>query len=302
MALTSRQANVEVNLLLDDLFAEAGVTGFLHARDLGTGRDVSHRGNELVVAASVFKISVLLELARRIERGDVDPLERLRIEPAGRAPGPTGLSAFQDAVELSVRDAALSMMSVSDNATTDVLMETLGLEAVNADLQRLGLRETVLVGDCRTLFSSLSADTGATTVEEFYALPPEQLARWRVLDPVRTTRTTPENTTRLLELIWADEAAGPGACAYVRKTMAAQVWPHRLRSAFDSSVHIAAKTGTLAGIRNEAGVIELPSGRRFAVAVFTREASFAPVLPHVDAVIGRAARLAVDWLSATPED
>ena len=49
--------------------------------------------------------------------------------------------------------------------------------------------------------------------------------------------------------------------------MYAQVWPHRLGSAFGDGYRRGAKTGTLPAIRNESGVVECPDGRRFAVLV-----------------------------------
>ncbi|MGV9547587.1 serine hydrolase, partial [Streptomyces ardesiacus] len=48
----------------------------------------------------------------------------------------------------------------------------------------------------------------------------------------------------------------------------------------------------------EVGVVEYPDGGRYAVAVFTRTAHTAAVLPAADAVIGTAARIAVDALRA----
>jgi beta-lactamase class A len=60
---------------------------------------------------------------------------------------------------------------------------------------------------------------------------------------------------------------------------------------------VAGKTGTLPPLRSEVGVVELPSGRRYAATVFTR--SHRPTFsdPAADAVIGTTARLAVDHLS-----
>ncbi len=52
---------------------------------------------------------------------------------------------------------------------------------------------------------------------------------------------------------------------------------------------LAAKTGTLPAVRNEAGVVTYPDGRRYAVAVFTRAHSLAERLSAVDAATGRFA-------------
>jgi beta-lactamase class A len=75
-----------------------------------------------------------------------------------------------------------------------------------------------------------------------------------------------------------------------------QVWPHRLSSAFGDGFQLGAKTGTLPTIRNEAGVVEHPDGRRYAVAVFTRAASATRHQPAADASIGTAARIAIEHL------
>lgn len=281
---------------LAKLFETAEVEGYLHAKDLGSGAEISWLPDQAVVTASVFKIPILLELARRIEAGDVDPRARLKVDPDAFVFGPTGLSIFSDPVELSTRDAAISMMSVSDNTTTDLLIERLGLNEINTTLHSLGLTSTHLVGDCRHLLSTLFEDLGVTAPDQLATAPEDKLRACRALTPSLTSRSTPRETVRLLELIWSDQAGPPAACAYVREVMSQQVWTHRLRSGFADEVKIAAKTGTMPGIRNEAGVIEYPDGQRFAVAVFTSAHSLEDVQPAADAVIGSAARLAVDML------
>ena len=127
-------------------------------------------------------------------------------------------------------------------------------------------------------------------------IDPDVLGRWRSLDPEQTSRTTPAEMTRLLKLIWTDEAAPPDACAEIRRIMSLQVWPHRLTSGFPSEVTLAAKTGTLPGIRNEAGVVTYPDGSRYATAVFTRAHTYVDRQPLVDASIGRGAFAAVEAL------
>lgn len=105
--------------------------------------------------------------------------------------------------------------------------------------------------------------------------------------------------TRLLSALWRDEACPSEYGAAMRRVMGLQVWPHRLASGFPfDDVHVAGKTGTLPTLRNEVGVVEYPDGGRYAVAVFTRTANPAATLPAADAVIGTAARIAVDALRA----
>ena len=290
----------DINAELAHVFGDAGCEGFLHARAVEGEGEVSYRGTEPVVLASVFKIPVLLEFARAVAEGELDATERIVVPAKGRTLGPTGLSVMLDDVELSLRDLAYLMMSVSDNAATDVMMQRLGCGRINALLDGLGLAGTYLEGDCADIFSSFSGDVGieVAEVKAFSEMDPAALSRWRALDPRRTNRSTPAEVTSLLAAVWRDEAAPPEACTEARRILGHQVWPHRLTSGFPSGVKLAAKTGTLPGIRNEAGVATYPDGGRYAVAVFTVTADFTERQPRIDAAIGIAAHIAVEHLRA----
>jgi beta-lactamase class A len=286
--------------------AAAGADACLHARDIDRGAEVGLGSDEPVVVASVFKIGVLLELTRQAAEGGLSLEERIRVERADRVMGPTGLSGMLDDVELSLRDLAYLMMTISDNTATDVIMRKVGLDRINETLRSLGLNETVLTGDCNLLLTSLLEDLGFDTAEAASTLAstladiePDKIVSARTLRAETTTRSTPRETVRLLELIWKNEAGPPEACAEVRRIMSLQVWRDRLSSGFPDEVRISGKTGTLPGIRNEAGVVEYPDGGRYAVAVFTRGHTFAWRQPAIDGVIGTVARLAVDRLRSS---
>lgn len=281
------------------IFADAGCDGFLHAREVDGDGAIGHQEDQAVLLASVFKIPVLLELAIQSVDGKVGLTDRVHVTPAQKVTGPTGISVMQDEVELSVRDLALWMMCVSDNSATDILMEMVGLDAINARLESLGLKQTRLAGDCGDILGSLVEDVGAEHAgKPWTQWDPEVLASARSMQPDKTSSTTPAEMTQLLAMIWRDEAGPPDACAEARRIMALQVWPHRLRSGFPGGVRIAAKTGTLPGARNEAGVVTYPDGDRYAVGVFTRAHTLDDPLPAVDAAIGQAARVAVEHLRA----
>ena len=278
-----------------DLFRAADVDGFLYARDLASGRETGHQADAPVVAASVFKVPVLVELYRQADAGRVDLAEQFTVPVAGRAPGPTGLSVMTGPVTLCWRDLAQSMIAVSDNAATDVVCARVGLEAVNATMRAFGLPGTVVEKDCRGLFAQMAEDAGVASATEIKVPTAEQLARARVLKADITNRSTPREISRLMELVWTDQAASPESCAQMRRIMTSQVWPHRLASGFpEDNITTAGKTGTLVTVRNEAGMVSLPGGRHIAVAVFTRSNRYRAKNPAQDAVIGKAARLAVD--------
>ncbi|MFF2378717.1 serine hydrolase [Streptomyces sp. NPDC058108] len=306
------------------VFAAAGAEGLLHAAPVGAGRTGSGTGgrtasgapaapvpqgpgvrevavgaDEPVVLASVFKVLLVLEFARQVAAGQLDPRDRVRVTAADRLGG-WGTAGCADDVELSLRDLAFFAMSVSDNAAADLLLDRVGLDTVRLLAGELGLGRTRVVGGPRDVLESMLADVGARDEREFAVrypgLPEDRKRRMAALDPLRTNAGTARETTRLLRLIWRDEAAVPEACAQVRDLMSRQVFRHRLASGFPGDTVIAAKTGTLPGLHMEAGVVRYPDGRCYAVSVFARTRRLAVTGPEVDAAIGTAARIAVEFL------
>jgi len=89
-------------------------------------------GDRVVAAASTIKLFV----ASAFWRSSLDPGERVQVPPvpwsvADRLAGPVTLA-----------DCALLMLAFSDNAATNVLLERLGLAAVNDEARRLGCERT----------------------------------------------------------------------------------------------------------------------------------------------------------------
>lgn len=284
--------------VLTEVFERANARGFVHAVDLATGREVGLLPDEPVVTASTFKVPVLLELLLQADEGRLSLTDRIRVPAEGRAPGPTGLSVLLDEVELSLRDLASSMITVSDNCATDVVCALVGLDRVQARLDVMGLSTIRIPLDCRGIFATATEDLGGPF--DAGSMPPDEvLAGLRMLDPAQTDAATPRAMTDLLSRIWRDEAGPAQVCAQARRILALQVWPHRLTAGFPAEVALAGKTGTLPSIHNEVAVVSYPDGGRYAVAVFTRSRSYSLRQPMLDRAIAEAGRLAVDALRAS---
>lgn len=282
----------------------ANCTVFAHARAIDTDEQIGVRAEEPVVAASVFKVPVLTEYVRQVHAGELDQTHRIRIPAGSASEGSTGISVFLDDTEWSLRDLATSMITVSDNGATDIVTGLVGVDRVNATMTDLGLPGTALTGDCRSLFVSMAEEMAEETAAHdgdleaaLTAASAERIGALSVCTPLATNRTTPAEATRLLQLLWTDQAATPEACAEARRILGLQIWPHRLSSGFPrDDVTISGKTGTIGVVRNEIGVVEFPDGGRFAVAVFLRCGSPTFRQPSADALIGTVAAALVDQL------
>ncbi|HEX5377196.1 MAG TPA: serine hydrolase [Phenylobacterium sp.] len=288
-------------------FEAAGCEATLHAVALSSGAQIGLRPDVPMVMASVFKPLVALEFYAQSEAGLLDPTEPVEVTPVHATPGPVGLSIAEDPARLSLRDLARLMLTVSDNAATDILTRRVGLERVNARARACGCDATVLGSDLATMLDGVAAELGWRSYGELIeaqsgrlgadararSTDPARLDRLAALDPQRASRTTARDMTTLLAAVWADTGAAPEACRRLRQAMSQQV-TRRLEPATPDGGGLAAKSGGLFGrVRNEIGVITWPGGEHYAVAVFTRARHPFVGAAAINAQIGEAARLAI---------
>ena len=86
----------------------------------------------------MIKIVFAVAFARAVAAGRLDPRERVEV-PAELRLGGSGTAGFADPPLISLRDLALLMMTVSDNAATDLIYAQVGTAATVEVLTDLGL-------------------------------------------------------------------------------------------------------------------------------------------------------------------
>jgi beta-lactamase class A len=289
-----------ISRLLRATFDDAGVQGWLHVRALSaSGADVALAADEPVALSSVYKLPLLVAFVRMVDAGEIDPTRRVTVPATPRTAGSTGLSIMRDPVTMSWRDLAVQMITVSDNSAADVLLRKVGLERVTMTLRALGLDATTVTRGSAEEIAGLMTETGAHSVAEAFAALADldHVATPSGYDPLRASASTARDMTTLLTALWTGQAASPEQTEFAKTVLAQRVGPYRLRAGFPhDAIAVADKTGTLGALRHDVGMVEFPDGDAYAVAVFTRAARPDRLLPGVDAVIGQAARLAVDAL------
>ncbi|HEX9067613.1 MAG TPA: serine hydrolase [Ktedonobacterales bacterium] len=295
---------------IEEIFAAAGCVGALCVQDAEGQQEIGVAADRPVVAASVIKVLVAVEVERQIAASRLDPCQRIRLPAQGRTPGPVGFSLYADDVEVSLRDLLVPMLTISDNVATDALLALVSIEACNATAAELGLAETVIVDRYHTMIDAIAQAAGFASwdaLSTWAAQPHSSASSALVEERVRSsapmqaqtaTRTTPHDMCRLLRLIWSNQAAPAEACRHIRHLMAQQLTRHRLATAFAPPARVAAKSGGLLGVyRHEVGVIEYPDGRWYTAAVFTRITDASRGGGVIDAAIGEAAARAVTLLA-----
>ena len=255
----------------------------VYVHHLTRGDTVAHDADRPFQMASVFKVPLLAELMSQVVAGRRRLDEQITLTDEMKAPGSGVLKELSAGTRLSVRDLAMLMIIVSDNTATDILLDLVGADAVNARLAACGLRRTVVTMGCRSLLRDLVGLGEVPDTPETRRLAAERLRLrqldWnaRVYHDERANMTTPREMGRLMELIVRPTvnggAEGPiplEACRQILDLMRRQQVRDRLPLLLPPGVEMAHKTGSLTRVSNDAGVLYTASGP-CVVSVFTRD-------------------------------
>ncbi|MFJ6433111.1 serine hydrolase [Streptomyces sp. NPDC091416] len=301
--MTGLRRGGAVERTIRGMFDDAGVRGWLHVAELHRpSARVAIDPDAQLPMGSVYKVPLMVAFCRLVDAGLLDPRRRLTLDPVDRVPGPTGVSLLRDPVTMSLRDLAAQMMSISDNSAAAAVLREVGADTVDAMCRELGMSGTHIHGGVVSTFSRLVAETGARSLDAALARVSDNdaIVPAGVYDPAFKASSTASDMARLLRAIWTGQAASEDSCAFMREVMRSQPWTHRLASGFPyDDVTVYGKTGTFGALRHEAGVVELADGSAYTAVVFTQAARADNRLPRADAVIGAAARAAVEELRGT---
>jgi beta-lactamase class A len=161
---------------------------FLFAKNLETGQEYSFNGDERVKTASTIKIAVMIEAFARVAEGRAKWTDELVLTKAARYSGSGILPELGDGLRLTLRDCVNLMMLISDNTATNMVLDYLTTDAVNARMDSLGIKQTRIMrrvgsgGDSKEgkLEENKRFGLGATTPHEMVQIM-EKLDRGEVI-------------------------------------------------------------------------------------------------------------------------
>lgn len=208
-----------------------GVMG-VEVVDLTDSSRIGVNQNLVFPQGSAIKIPILLELFRRSDHDPALLRARHSISKATRTGGSGVLQFFSDGgSELSNEDLAVLMITLSDNGATNILIDALGMDSVNATMAALGLKQTKLQ---RRMISPASSARG----EENISTPAEAaevMARISSCD-LPLSKSACERLRAILELP-KNEA---------------------VRSVIPGNIPVASKPGGIVGVATSWALVELP--------------------------------------------
>ena len=225
---------------LDTIAREAtGVVG-LSVIDLTSGRRWDVNGTTVFPQGSAIKVSLLLELFRRADAKELALADRVTLTAADRTGGSSLLQYFSSGGSaFSLHDLTVPMLVLSDNTATNMLIDAVGLDKVNATMAALGLPNTRFRRKMIRPEEQVNGNENISTPREAADL----MARLSRCD-VPLTKASCAEVTRLLEL--------PKSGAF--------------REPIPAAVPVAWKPGSLDGVSTAWGIVRL-DGAPYAVAV-----------------------------------
>lgn len=268
-------------LLLDDVAREAagfsGIFAFA-ARNLTSGEELGLHDDRVMPTASTIKLTVLAELFRRVELGELSLDGRLPLSADDWRGGSGILKDLQPGLLPTLHDLATLMVALSDNVATAVLVCLLGQEQIIATMQ----------------------DWGLSSIEGLFRVPENG-------DMYDYGRANPCDLVRLLELLDAGPVLAPSSRQAIAAILRTQQYndqisrylpydPYLRDRGGEQSVTVGSKSGFTRGIRVDAGLVWLPD-QRYAIALMTADSADRSFAPEQEGMRlnGRVSRLVFDY-------
>jgi beta-lactamase class A len=293
VALGPARANPRLPELVDTITSGlAGRTGFA-AQLIGDDTVIALNGDAPFPMASAYKLAVVGKVLTMVDVGGLRLDQMVDIPGERYVASPVIAANFRHpGVTLSLANLIEVTIVQSDNTAADTLMALAGgPDAVTAWLREIGIagmrvdRTTAQIGaEIQAILEAAGShgDPNNPAVPAFDADPRDQ--------------ATPADMLRLLVLLADGGILRPDTRDFLLAAMGRTVTgPERIRGLLPDGTLVAHKTGTAGGIANDVGVVTLPDGRRFAVAVFTAGSTTPPA--DRDRAVAETARVLYDFFA-----
>jgi beta-lactamase class A len=217
-----------------------GVMG-VAIEDLNTGDQLFLHEDEVFAQASSIKIAVLAELYLQAQQGKLKLTDLYTVQASDLVPDSDIMGGLTPGItRITLRGLATMMVAVSDNSATNVLIDRVGMDNVNAMLDALGLAHTRLM---RKMMDLDAAKQGRENI------------------------STPREMMLLLDAIYNDKVLNKESTSDFFKMLSTNKdsWIPR---DLPADVKSANKPGALEGVRNDSGIVFV-EGRPYVICVMT---------------------------------
>jgi len=229
----------------------------------------AYRADERVPSASVIKLPIMLEAMERVKAGIMDLREIHILTDSEKVGGSGVLNTYAHRSRISYRNLLRLMLVYSDNTATNIFIDELGIDAINARMQGIGLTQSRLN---RVMMDTLAAQQG------------------------RENYVTAAEMNTLLTKIYRHEVATPALCEDMLSILKENDDSLTIPRLLPPGTVVAHKTGTLAYVRGDAGIVY--ADKPFVLTVFVEGVPTASAArPEAERIIAEIALICYRYFS-----
>jgi beta-lactamase class A len=262
----------------------------LYAKNLETGQSYSLAGETPVRTASTIKLAIMIECFAEAAEGKLDLNQSLKVAGEEKVSGSGILQDLSNDDQLPIRDVIDLMIVLSDNTATNLILNRIGGNAVNARMAELGLTQTRVMRKILGDRSDLKPVPSGITEE---GAKPEN-KKWGI------GRSSPLEMATVLEKIYRGQLVSKSASDEILAILKRQR-DHNGLARDMKGVTVANKTGALDALRSDVGIIYAGGGPIvMAITVDDMpESDWTPDNPG-ELLISQLSEIIVDGLKSTP--
>lgn len=213
--------------ILDRMKQQTGHTGF-YFKNLITGEELGYQETEQYLAASVIKLPIFMCISKWAGEGKCSMDEKIHVGQEDKLPICGALTLFTDELDVDIRTLCKLMISISDNAATNLLIRRFGIPAYAEEFRNIGLTDTKLN---RLLFD---AEGSAAGIENYIV---------------------PKEIGMLLEKIYRRTFVSEQVSKEIEEVLFLQQINHKICGIIGWQVPVAHKTGEDEDLTNDVGLI-----------------------------------------------
>ena len=224
----TERASAAIRQAIEQVSAPYGETVSVTYLPVGTPAGiVSVNGATQHASASMIKLVVLAALFDMVAAGEIDLAAQVEVKASDIVSG-TGTVQDDGPGTYELQELARRMIADSDNTATNVIVDLIGMDAVNEEASKLGLTGTVMA---RKMMDMVAADQGMRN------------------------RMTSDDAATILNLIASGKLVNEQMSELAMSFLLQQTINAGLTDAIPAGVQVAHKTGELIQAEHDGGIV-----------------------------------------------
>ncbi len=138
----------------------------IYLEDLSSGKEWTYKADRLFPSASLIKVPIMAAIFEKIKSGEISFDTTIKLTRRERKGGSGTLKWAKDGTNLSVMELIYKMITESDNTATNMLIDYVGMEYLQHQFEKMGLKYTNISPEGMSLSSRRVAKENYTTARE----------------------------------------------------------------------------------------------------------------------------------------